>query len=137
MAVEIEEEMDTPKTARLQESLSSKEGQAYPELDLAALAKETPEVQKQIVGEKIHACCLMFVPSAVEKITSMMLEMGTSDLLKMLASKEQLVTKVDEAMVALANSTEEGTPEGTEVPAEAEPDFDVDILDPKELEETN
>ena len=41
MAVEIEEEMDTPKTARLQESLSSKEGQAYPELDLAELAKET------------------------------------------------------------------------------------------------
>merc|ERR1719162_853898 len=70
-------------------------------LTAAALAAAPPAVQKQMLGEKLFATISKLQPALAGKITGMMLEMDSSELLILLESPQQLQTKVNEAMIVL------------------------------------
>merc|ERR1719353_2005647 len=70
-------------------------------LNAAALAAAPPQVQKQMIGEKLYPMIAKYKPAEAGKITGMMLEMDNSELLMLLESEAQLKTKVDEAIVVL------------------------------------
>merc|ERR1719310_2190883 len=67
-------------------------------LSAAALAAAPPGVQKQMLGEKLFPAIAKHQPALAGKITGMMLEMDTSELLGLLESEQQMKTKIDEAM---------------------------------------
>merc|ERR1719188_563166 len=71
------------------------------QLTAAALAAAPPQVQKQMLGEKLYPAISKYRPDLAGKITGMMLEMDNSELLMLLESESQLKTKVDEAMRVL------------------------------------
>mmetsp|Transcript_90962 Transcript_90962/g.253286 ORF Transcript_90962/g.253286 Transcript_90962/m.253286 type:complete len:165 (-) Transcript_90962:198-692(-) len=70
-------------------------------LTAAALAAAPPGVQKQMLGEKLYPMIHKYQPELAGKITGMMLEMDSSELLILLESEQQMRTKVDEAMRVL------------------------------------
>merc|ERR1712014_431721 len=70
-------------------------------LNAASLAAAPPQVQKQMIGEKLFPAISRFQPELAGKITGMMLEMDNSELLMLLESDQQLKVKVDEAMSVL------------------------------------
>merc|ERR1719155_385423 len=76
-------------------------------LNAAALAAAPPNVQKQMIGEKLFPAIARYQPELAGKITGMMLEMDNSELLILLESEQQLKNKVDEALRVL-----EGTKRG-------------------------
>jgi len=76
-------------------------GGARPPLSAAALAAAPPNVQKQMIGEKLFPAIAKFQPEIAGKITGMMLEMDNSELLILLESEQQLKHKVDEALKVL------------------------------------
>merc|ERR1712187_278020 len=84
------------------------QGPAQPQqggpLNAAALAAAPPQVQKQMIGEKLYPAISKFQPELAGKITGMMLEMDNSELLMLLESESQLRTKVDEAIRVLSSS---------------------------------
>merc|ERR1719401_2531836 len=55
-------------------------------LNAAALAAATPNVQKQMIGEKLFPAIAKYQPDLAGKITGMMLEMDNSELLILLES---------------------------------------------------
>merc|ERR1719436_2039301 len=70
-------------------------------LNAAALAAAPPNVQKQMIGEKLFPAIAKYQPELAGKITGMMLEMDNSELLILLESEQQMKAKVDEAMRVL------------------------------------
>jgi len=70
-------------------------------LNAAALAAAPPNVQKQMLGEKLFPLVTKCQPEMAGKITGMMLEMDNSELLILLESEQQLKNKVDEALRVL------------------------------------
>merc|ERR1719316_1311562 len=68
-----------------------------------ALAAAPPGVQKQMLGEKLYPAIAKHQPALAGKITGMMLEMDSSELLGLLesGSEPQLKNKIDEAMRVL------------------------------------
>lgn len=70
-------------------------------LSAAALAAAPPQVQKQMIGEKLYPAIARHQPELAGKITGMMLEMDNSELLILLESDVQLKNKVDEALRVL------------------------------------
>merc|ERR1712232_1533292 len=70
-------------------------------LTAAALANAPPNVQKQMIGEKLFPAIAKVQPEQAGKITGMMLEMDNSELLILLESDQQLQMKVDEALRVL------------------------------------
>merc|ERR1719203_1778664 len=70
-------------------------------LTAAALAAAPPNVQKQMIGEKLFPAVSAYQPEFAGKITGMMLEMDNSELLILLESEVQLKSKVDEAVRVL------------------------------------
>lgn len=70
-------------------------------LNAATLASAPPNVQKQLLGEKLFPAIHKYQPDLAGKITGMMLEMDNSELLLLLDSEGQLKAKVDEAMRVL------------------------------------
>merc|ERR1719327_2048540 len=70
-------------------------------LNAAALAAAPPQVQKQMIGEKLYPQIAKINPEMAGKITGMMLEMDNSDLLMLLESEQQLRGKVNEAIAVL------------------------------------
>mmetsp|Transcript_98067 Transcript_98067/g.192563 ORF Transcript_98067/g.192563 Transcript_98067/m.192563 type:complete len:108 (+) Transcript_98067:1-324(+) len=73
-------------------------------LTAAALAAAPPNVQKQMLGEKLFPAISKHQPELAGKITGMMLEMDNSELLILLESDQALKAKVDEAMQVLRTS---------------------------------
>eukprot|EP00747_Dinoflagellata_sp_TGD_P124240 gnl/TRDRNA2_/TRDRNA2_173959_c2_seq13.p1 gnl/TRDRNA2_/TRDRNA2_173959_c2~~gnl/TRDRNA2_/TRDRNA2_173959_c2_seq13.p1 ORF type:complete len:634 (-),score=187.14 gnl/TRDRNA2_/TRDRNA2_173959_c2_seq13:204-2105(-) len=70
-------------------------------LSAAALAAAPPGVQKQMLGEKLYPAIAKHQPVLAGKITGMMLETDTSELLVLLESEQQMKVKIEEAMRVL------------------------------------
>merc|ERR1719491_2837478 len=73
-------------------------------LTASALANASPGVQKQMLGEKIYPLIAKLQPELAGKITGMMLEMDSSELLMLLESETQLRNKVNEALTVLQST---------------------------------
>jgi polyadenylate-binding protein len=71
------------------------------ELSASMLAAATPEVQKQILGERLYPLVFKENPKLAAKITGMFLEMETSEILTLLEMPAELHSKVQEALQVL------------------------------------
>eukprot|EP00927_Polykrikos_kofoidii_P062705 TRINITY_DN57507_c0_g1_i1.p1 TRINITY_DN57507_c0_g1~~TRINITY_DN57507_c0_g1_i1.p1 ORF type:complete len:327 (-),score=51.64 TRINITY_DN57507_c0_g1_i1:395-1375(-) len=70
-------------------------------LTAAALAAVSPAVQKQMIGVKLYPLVHQHQPVLAPKITGMMLELSSSELLMLLRSSSRLKKKIVEAMKVL------------------------------------
>lgn len=70
-------------------------------LTASALASASPEMQKNMIGERLYPLIHQSQPSLAGKITGMLLEMDNSELLHLLESPEALNSKIDEALQVL------------------------------------
>merc|ERR1711957_454760 len=81
---------------------------AHEALTAAALASATPEMQKNMIGERLYPLIHNSQPDLAGKITGMLLEMDNSELLHLLESDEALNAKITEALQVLeAHNTDE------------------------------
>ena len=76
------------------------DGETRP-LTASALADAAPEVQKQMLGERLYPLINAQEPEYAGKITGMLLEMDNTELLHLVEDKESLHNKVQEAMEVL------------------------------------
>jgi len=74
------------------------------ELSASMLASASPEVQKQILGERLYPLVFKENPKLAAKITGMFLEMETSEILSLLEMPSELHSKVQEAMQVLEST---------------------------------
>lgn len=70
-------------------------------LTAAALASASPDVQKNMIGERLYPLIHNSQPELAGKITGMLLEMDNSELLHLLESPEALNHKITEALQVL------------------------------------
>lgn len=70
-------------------------------LTAAALASATPEIQKNMIGERLYPLIHNSEPELAGKITGMLLEMDNSELLHLLESPDALGSKISEALQVL------------------------------------
>jgi len=70
-------------------------------LTLSALASASPQVQKNMIGERLYPLIHQSQPELAGKITGMLLEMDNSELLHLLESPDALRMKVSEALEVL------------------------------------
>lgn len=70
-------------------------------LTASALASASPEMQKNMIGERLYPLIHQSQPELAGKITGMLLEMDNSELLHLLESDEALNGKISEALQVL------------------------------------
>lgn len=70
-------------------------------LTASALASASPEMQKNMIGERLYPLIHASQPELAGKITGMLLEMDNSELLHLLESPEALNAKIAEALQVL------------------------------------
>merc|ERR1712076_143041 len=70
-------------------------------LTASALASASPEMQKNMIGERLYPLIHQSQPDLAGKITGMLLEMDNSELLHLLESPEALNAKITEALQVL------------------------------------
>jgi polyadenylate-binding protein len=70
-------------------------------LTAAALASAPPELQKQMLGERLYPLIHAQQPEYSGKITGMLLEMDNGELLNLLEEQSALDSKISEAMEVL------------------------------------
>lgn len=76
-------------------------------LTASALASASPEMQKNMIGERLYPLIHQSQPDLAGKITGMLLEMDNSELLHLLEDPEALNAKISEALQVLeAHQTE-------------------------------
>lgn len=75
--------------------------QANETLTLSALASASPEMQKNMIGERLYPLIHASQPELAGKITGMLLEMDNSELLHLLESPDALKAKIVEALQVL------------------------------------
>lgn len=75
--------------------------QANESLSASALASASPEMQKNMIGERLYPLIHQSQPELAGKITGMLLEMDNSELLHLLESPEALNAKIAEALQVL------------------------------------
>ncbi|GAX12058.1 polyadenylate-binding protein [Fistulifera solaris] len=76
-------------------------GQPPQSLTASALASATPEMQKNMIGERLYPLIHQSQPELAGKITGMLLEMDNSELLHLLESPDALISKISEALQVL------------------------------------
>jgi polyadenylate-binding protein len=86
-----------PPPSQQQQPMSAPEGA----LTASALASASPEMQKNMIGERLYPLIHQSQPDLAGKITGMLLEMDNSELLHLLESPEALNSKIDEALQVL------------------------------------
>jgi polyadenylate-binding protein len=72
-------------------------------LDDQALAAADPQMQKNMIGERLYPLIYVHQPNLAGKITGMLLEMDNAELLNLLESPDALMHKIDEALIVLKN----------------------------------
>jgi len=72
-------------------------------LDDQALAQADPQMQKNMIGEKLYPLIYVHQASLAGKITGMLLEMDNAELLNLIESPDALLNKIEEAMLVLKN----------------------------------
>lgn len=77
-----------------------------PGLTAAMLANAAPAEQKQMLGEALYPRIHASQPELAGKVTGMLLEMDSSELLYLLENDEALTAKVQEALDVLAEYTQ-------------------------------
>jgi len=70
-------------------------------LTASALASASPEMQKNMIGERLYPLIHQSQPELAGKITGMLLEMDNSELLHLLEDSEALNSKISEALQVL------------------------------------
>ncbi|KAI9307440.1 hypothetical protein BJ944DRAFT_176547 [Cunninghamella echinulata] len=70
-------------------------------LTAATLAAATPEMQKQLLGERLYPLVHVHQPQYSGKITGMLLDMDNAELLNLLEDQPALEAKIKEAMEVL------------------------------------
>lgn len=88
-------------------------------LTAAALAKASPEEQKQMLGEAIYPKVAASQPELAGKLTGMILELPVTELLHLLEESEALDAKVNEALEVL-KEYQQNDSAGAEAEANAE-----------------
>lgn len=88
-------------------------------LTAAALAKASPEEQKQMLGEAIYPKVAASQPELAGKLTGMILELPVTELLHLLEESEALDAKVNEALEVLKEYQQNDAAEGEAAEAEA------------------
>merc|ERR1719361_2659457 len=68
------------------------------ELTASMLASATPEMQKQMLGERLFPLIQQSQPDLAAKITGMLLEMEVAEILTLLESQSELQAKIQEAI---------------------------------------
>lgn len=71
------------------------------ELTASMLASATPEMQKQMLGERLFPLIQQSQPDLAAKITGMLLEMEVAEILTLLESQSELQAKIQEAIDVL------------------------------------
>lgn len=77
------------------------------ELTASMLASATPEMQKQMLGERLFPLIQQSQPELAAKITGMLLEMEVAEILTLLDSQSELQAKIQEAIDVLNAQTTE------------------------------
>eukprot|EP00974_Lingulodinium_polyedra_P029013 2796933-Lingulodinium_polyedra.AAC.1 len=76
-----------------------------PPLHPAALAAAPPSQQKHMIGEKLFLALTSMQYKHAAKITGMVLEMDSSELLALLASPDRMKSTADKALSILSNNS--------------------------------
>ena len=80
-------------------------------LDDQALAAADPQMQKNMIGERLYPLIYVHQPALAGKITGMLLEMDNAELLNLIESPDSLMSKIDEALIVLKNHQSGGPDE--------------------------
>ena len=83
------------------------------------LARADPEMQKRIIGERLFPLVAHVQPERAGKITGMLLDMDTSELLHLLDSPEARQEKINEAVEVLEEAANDGDGQGAAAGANA------------------
>mmetsp|Transcript_14251 Transcript_14251/g.21091 ORF Transcript_14251/g.21091 Transcript_14251/m.21091 type:complete len:675 (+) Transcript_14251:93-2117(+) len=97
-----------PNAMMQQKEGNSMQGLRSESLTAQALAAASPEMQKNMIGERLYPLIHQMHPNLAGKITGMLLEMDNGELLHLLESPEALKSKVYEALQVLETHSIDG-----------------------------